>query len=1091
MKYNYSNLLKQLRAASVAIYLVPLCTAGIALPFSAHAAANTISGAAEMKATNISKPMVSLTFYSKPSGSLNTPSTWNTAADGSGVDCSDLSFAGQQFIYTRTSGTLSADFPDAVNNVTGFKIGDAANGITASLTIGMGVRLGATVDVDAGSALTLTDEVPALGTLQATSTVNFSQSADVNIPNGTYGNLALRNGNKFFGFSPEGTPVLVVQNNLTITSGALAYPKTTGAGTAVLLGGNLSLSALGHIYQTPVSAFNTSDTKNGLIVVTSGNALQTIGSANDTVSLDHLVSTKTAGGITISSNTTLLFGSRGGLSQALNFSGTAAYLTGSTCVVSSLPYADGRGANMGSTEIILAGTASVRLNTSTEFSTANLTVSAFGNSIFRDNASVQYVHGNLSLDGNRRSGGGSDNYNLTGILNLINLPGDTGTIYIRNNSTDKGTIIPSLGTLELGPVTAKAGFFFNNNSMAATANARGGKIIMAGNLIVAEQLTGTDSLSFVDYGSDTVVLSGNYINNRIDLGSDQAPLKSTFLFIGTSSQAIVSNRPQGNFYNLIMGKRSGMLTLTYPIQILNSLTVMDSGGTFDQNSQRLRLVSSATNTARIYSVSAPVKYINNSQTIWERFMPGYNRTTTGTWYFTGSPVKGQTIEDIKNSGVSIYGMTGATYTGTKPSVWFYNPLDSAGAPLTIFSDSGWQAGTNITNPINPGQGARIWFDNDFFNGPAKSKITLTGTPQVGNITIPVSYCSENCTYTANGNGWNFVANPYPCEIDWSAGHTGSNAGWTKTHIDSAIYVYRQGGSSYMVYAAGISSPAYDAENPATSGINRYIPSGHGFFVHANAANPVLKATEFAKVTPENINASSFLRTQPESMFRIALSNGSTLKDECVIRFKNGTSNGFDNQYDALKLESPGISVSTIPVTGSNMVINTMPEPANHDTLALRVLTSAKGIYTFSFNELDNMYAGLNIYLKDRMTNAITRMSTQNNRYSFSVTEDARSFAANRFSLVYTVNSVTGISASAAPSFIIFPNPSAGETQVNVSGFTGNVNISVTDMLGRNVHTSSILADAQNKKLDAALPAGVYNVKCSSATESVSLKLVIQ
>jgi hypothetical protein len=132
-----------------------------------------------------------------------------------------------------------------------------------------------------------------------------------------------------------------------------------------------------------------------------------------------------------------------------------------------------------------------------------------------------------------------------------------------------------------------------------------------------------------------------------------------------------------------------------------------------------------------------------------------------------------------------------------------------------------------------------------------------------------------------GNGWNFVGNPYPCPLDWTLA-----AGWTKTNVDNATYVWNN--SAYASYVNGV----------GVNGGSKYIPLFQGFFIHSSAGTPTFSIKKAART--HNGNDTLYMKNEVANLFRLSISNGS-LGDETAVYMTSEATQNFDTEYDAYKL----------------------------------------------------------------------------------------------------------------------------------------------------------------------------------------------
>jgi hypothetical protein len=103
----------------------------------------------------------------------------------------------------------------------------------------------------------------------------------------------------------------------------------------------------------------------------------------------------------------------------------------------------------------------------------------------------------------------------------------------------------------------------------------------------------------------------------------------------------------------------------------------------------------------------------------------------------------------------------------------------------------------------------------------------------GDISPAVSATdADNDLSIGDGEGWNFVGNPYLSAIDVGT-ENDPVAGYTWTNFDNTIYFWN--GLQYASFNMS-------GNGSGVNGGTRIIPSSQGFFVKANDFSPVLTIT---------------------------------------------------------------------------------------------------------------------------------------------------------------------------------------------------------------------------------------------------------
>jgi hypothetical protein len=401
---------------------------------------------------------------------------------------------------------------------------------------------------------------------------------------------------------------------------------------------------------------------------------------------------------------------------------------------------------------------------------------------------------------------------------------------------------------------------------------------------------------------------------------------------GSSSQAheiTSTNGTTSSFFNVRLDDLAG-LNLTANANIAGTLTL--SNGTFNNPSNTLTLVSTASATARIASVPATANFVGDIT--MQRFAPG---PKTG-WAQLGTPIQGATLAQWQDD-FATSGYTGATgNAGGFISVYTYNEP----TPGLFDATGSYLPATNVTNSIPVGRGFWLYLGTAAVN-TANITIDVTGQPTIGNF-------SFNPSYTNSGNpfddGFNLIANPYPSAIDWLSPN------WTKTNINNAIYMYQADNGQYASFVGGIS----------TNGGSRFIASSQGFYIQANAANPVLNIQETAKSAS---NPVLIKEEDPANVLRLQV-NGDNVNDEMVIHLNENATENFDGSFDAKKIFSNDPSNPSISSINNNkdLSINSLPYSGISMSIPVRVTVGMSGMYHLSWSGMEGFPEGSCFVIED-------------------------------------------------------------------------------------------------------------------------------
>ncbi|MBN2175737.1 MAG: right-handed parallel beta-helix repeat-containing protein [Bacteroidales bacterium] len=375
------------------------------------------------------------------------------------------------------------------------------------------------------------------------------------------------------------------------------------------------------------------------------------------------------------------------------------------------------------------------------------------------------------------------------------------------------------------------------------------------------------------------------------------------------------------------------------------------------------------------------------------------------------------------------------------------------------NDSSWSYIVPVDVPLNPGQGYASWS----YSGDQGTKtVAFTGgSLNTGTLNLPVTATDQGGNASIdNGEGWNYVGNPYPSAIDWDV------AGWTKTNINGTIYVYD-----------GVQYRTWNGHHGTLSG--GIIPAMQGFMVKANDFNPVLQVSNATRRHGRSVYKS----TNEVSNLLVLKVEGNGYSDETFIHFNENATNGFDNELDGYKLfgidEAPQIYSKA---DGLKLSINDLPEMSEGLVIPVGLRVGAEGEYTLAVSGLEDVCPAMDIYLVDIKTGVnINLCEQQVNTFVSSPLDNYDRFYLH-FGTLGTQEPVPHerIHIYSDENVVYVSNPE------NKKGLI----LEVVDITGHKVITGKLDSSSLTKtKLDVS--GGYYIVKVSSDTEVVSKKVFIQ
>lgn len=412
-------------------------------------------------------------------------------------------------------------------------------------------------------------------------------------------------------------------------------------------------------------------------------------------------------------------------------------------------------------------------------------------------------------------------------------------------------------------------------------------------------------------------LTGDLINN----GSFSNPV-GTIVLEGTQAQDITGS---ATLANITLNNGSGASLATGVFNLTGALTL--TNGTFSTNNA-LTLISNSSGTARIAEITGGA--ISGDIT-----MQRYINSGSTNWRFLTSPLSGKTLADWNDD------FTTSGFTGSDAPSFPFTSIYSYDESVTGLKENGYVPASSTADPINAGEGYWVWC-GDTITGTQPFTIDVTGPANTGTINLPVSY---NSSGGITEDGWCMVGNPYPSTIDWDA------AGWTKSNINNAIYVWDPNAQQFASYVGGL----------GTNGGSNLIASSQAFWVQTNAASPQLTATESVKSPTDQ----PFFKKTFNNILKLYIV-GNGLSDEAIIKVNENASQNFDKKYDAYKFFTSGNQAPSISslLKGNEYSINSIPEISTTLNIPIRTIVKQSGSYNINASFKATDFQGSCLVLED-------------------------------------------------------------------------------------------------------------------------------
>lgn len=236
------------------------------------------------------------------------------------------------------------------------------------------------------------------------------------------------------------------------------------------------------------------------------------------------------------------------------------------------------------------------------------------------------------------------------------------------------------------------------------------------------------------------------------------------------------------------------------------------------------------------------------------------------------------------------------------------------------------------------------------------EVVFTGTPNTGIVAIDLEYDALDGQYA----GFNLVANPYPCAIDFSI-FVGANP-----NIDGTVYLWDDGGSDISqrtnadyitINNAGVVSNG----STRSADWNGNIGSTQGFIVKAKNANQMY-FTPSMRVSGQNEDDAFFRKTaeNEDSHVRLFTIGVDELKSETLIVFREDATLAFDRLLDAVKVSGHRLYSKS---NGYNLAIQSLPMPQGEITIPIEVATIPRQFYELGLDDQSNIPDGYNTYIQ--------------------------------------------------------------------------------------------------------------------------------
>jgi hypothetical protein len=856
-----------------------------------------------------------------------------TIADGSGTDL-------------QVNGTLQ----NSGGTIT--LTGTASFGAGSTLRIGTGSGsdiLSANATYDAASTIEITGVVAQTSYTFPTKSIgnlvwnNASQTSNINTSS-TVGNLTI-NGNVTIQNTGSGTLrfagsanlALVVAGNFNIQSGASLDIDNNASGTTTIsIGGNFNMT--GGTFQSSAGVAGITLSGSGKTFTQSSgtftgtNLNWTIGSAASVTLNNDL---PVAASRTVTVNGTLNCGTK-------NITGSGAFTLASTGTL-----------GIGSIDGIATGSTNGNIRV-----TGSRTYNAAATFAYNNSSSSQVTGNGLPATVANITINNSNGVSLGSTTTV------TGTLTLQSGQFDAANML-TLNTT--GSLVFSGGSIVNFTIPATINNYTIQEGVVSLNADIAIDGTLDLGSNILDIGNHALVLGGDVTRNTGTIRSNGGTVtvsgstQDESLFFDQTTPGTTNS-----LASLIINRASSIITLGNTLNVTGTVTpttgTLASGG-------NLVLVSSLTGTGRIAALGASAD-ITGDVTV-QRYLIGGSITQRG-WRTMCSPVQSftysQLIDDILVTGPG-GSDNGFDASGTNASVRYYE--ESA--------TRGWKSIATISDGLGIGKGMLVFFRGDRTQTSSLTNSAIvpndvvadfTGPINKNSIVVPLDY---EDTGIAADDGFNFVGNPYPCEIIWD------NISKTPG-VDVSFWILNPNTGNYV----------------SQTGTTQ-IASGQGFLVQVNGAS---ESITFDESNKSNGNPTSYFKTSSQP-FTVKMFEDSARYDIAWLSFAPNASKNYVFKEDTRKLKNPVYNLSFVTPDAQLVQRNVSEVSTNiSDTFVMQVSSTVNATYTLSFEELNNIPVSKDIFLLDLLTNTTTNIRTTPH-YSFQVSAANPASSGNRFKVIFT------------------------------------------------------------------------------------------
>ena len=623
-------------------------------------------------------------------------------------------------------------------------------------------------------------------------------------------------------------------------------------------------------------------------------------------------------------------------------------------------------------------------------------------------------------------GGSSTNWNLAANWSPAVVPLSTEDIIITNG-----------GTVNINTAVTCNNMTFNNANTVLSIGS-GNSLTVNGNLNLANAI--------LDINGQTLTINGTFNGSATNYirGS-----KTSGLIIGSSfsntGSSLYFDQTAATFNNYLK-----TFTVNKTVTVANALniatgagaatgTISIAAGATLNTGGFITIKSDSVGTARLASLpvdgSGMATAFINGDIGLERYVPAKR-----TWRLLSAPLKSvspPTINTAWQEGVTTASGTpnpnagfGTQITGgTVANGFDQSPTNSSSIKYYNTTTFSLQALSSTNIPITNYPGYFV-----FVRGDRSMNLAAGTSAAATNATLrmkgQIATGQQTATVLATHN--TLVGNPYPSAIDFGS--------LTRTNVANIIYLWdpKLGGASGVggyvtgTWNSGSSNYVFTA---SVSPVSQYIPSGEAFFVvSADGINPgTLTIKETDKSTGGSDQVFGFTAMNGGSV-KVKLlglnADSSTVVTDGFVALYGDDNSSVVTAEDAKKILNGGENIS-IKREGQLISIEQRKTFSGNDTLPVNCSQLKQRLYRMQITMQGMNTNGLTAMLIDRFQNRNRVLSADGiSDVDFNVTSNPASYAADRFSIIFT-------SAMVVPVTFTSVNATRRQNDISVTWKTGN------------------------------------------------------